>query len=74
MAGSLVELGIVAMQQGSYDQAHLHYQQSMNIRKELEDRDGEVDILEQLGLLYTLRGDAVQAQTYYRQAKEMSSP
>jgi cytochrome c-type biogenesis protein CcmH/NrfG len=49
------------------------YEQALRIRKELDDRAGQADILVQLGHVYRLRGKTGQAQKYYYQAKELSA-
>jgi tetratricopeptide (TPR) repeat protein len=71
VADSLLDLGILFAFQGAYDTSELQLEQAMGICKKLGDVQGQVDILEQMGLVQTLRGDSGQALAYYQQAREM---
>lgn len=71
VGASLLGLGIVALFQGDYDTAEVNLERAIAIHRQLGDALGQVDALEQLGLLHTLRGRPGPSLAAYQQAKEL---
>ena len=64
----LADLGTLAADQGNYDTAQEHYQESLAIWQEIGDRAGTAASYEQLGKLASRRGDYATAEEHYRAA------
>jgi tetratricopeptide (TPR) repeat protein len=62
---------MVALFQGRYDAAETRYQQALSIRQRLADVPGEADLMDQMGLLETLRGKPGPALAQFRRAEEI---
>ena len=61
MAGSYHQLGRVAQQRGSYEEALDWYRKSLAIKEELGDRAGMASSISQIGVLFTKAGRAEEA-------------
>ena len=67
-ASSLNNLGIAYSSQGEYQRAIDHFQQSLEITREIGDRNGEARSLGSLGLAYSSQGDYQRAIDHFQQS------
>jgi tetratricopeptide (TPR) repeat protein len=66
-----LRLGIALLMKGNYSAASLHLGRSLAICRELGDKEGQADALDQMGLLDSLQGQNLPARRHYRQAGEL---
>jgi class 3 adenylate cyclase/predicted ATPase len=76
-ARSLVQLGLIPLRQGDYDQAKAHYRQMLALfegRDSLSDEESQIltQSLNGLGSIYRQKGHFDQAQTFYGRALTLS--
>ncbi len=64
-------LGTLYILNGDYAQAFGCYEDALKDKKALNDKDGMVEVLNQLTLLSQLQGDAAQARAYTQQAADL---
>jgi outer membrane biosynthesis protein TonB len=67
-ARDLFTQGIQSLLHGEYDASENQLGQALTIWQKLGDRAGQIEVLEQLGHLASMRGETQSAQEYYRQA------
>ena len=72
LAGILHQLGMLAQRQGDYAKAHMLYDQSLAIERELDDKSGAAKSLHQLGRLAQDQGDYTEARRLYNQTLTIS--
>jgi tetratricopeptide (TPR) repeat protein len=68
---SLTSLGNAYYFLGRYEEALSYYQQSLEIEREIEDRQGEAISLNNLGIAYNSLGRYEEAISYYQQSLEI---
>ncbi len=61
-------LGNVYQSLGEYAQAEQYYLQSLEIKRQIGDKAGEGNSLNNLGIVYENLGEYAQAEQYYRQS------
>jgi CHAT domain-containing protein/tetratricopeptide (TPR) repeat protein len=71
-ANILTNLGIFTRQQGDLTEAIKYFQQSLTLKRTIQDRRGEVNTLGRLGLFYGELGNWERAIDYHRQGVEIS--
>jgi len=64
----LFQQGIQSLLHWEYDAADNFFRQALTAYRKQGDQAGQIDVLEQLGLLCFLRGAEAQTREYYRQA------
>jgi tetratricopeptide (TPR) repeat protein len=67
-AQALHELGIIAQQQGRYEEARRCYNESLTIKNFLDDQHGRASSLYQLGMIAQEQGEYRQARSFYKDA------
>jgi tetratricopeptide (TPR) repeat protein len=64
--------GNLAYNQGELKEAEAKHRQSLSLRQQIGDKQGEAGSLNNLGLLYRERGDYVAAKQHFREALEIN--
>jgi predicted ATPase/DNA-binding SARP family transcriptional activator len=67
-AKGLAGLGLMAVYQGDYETAHASHEESLAIRRALDDKAGVASSLNNLGLVATARGDYAAAQQFHSES------
>lgn len=60
--------GTLAAQQGNYAVANLHYNESLGLRKKLNDRENEANLLSNLGVVARYLGNQEAGRQYYEKS------
>ena len=66
MAKALICAGTLAAQQGDYATAQNSYEQSLAIRRAMDDQPNIANVLNNLGIVARFRGEYAQASAYHR--------
>ncbi|MBA3530961.1 MAG: tetratricopeptide repeat protein [Ardenticatenales bacterium] len=72
ISSCLEEMAILALLRGEQDLAQSRYQEALNRYREQGNRDAQIDVLQQLGLLYRMRGDKAQMRASYDEARALT--
>ena len=72
LAGKLLQLGDMWRQSGNYEKAFSLFKEGLRIMQELNDLNGQVTALWQLGYYYVSVGDLRQAEEYFTEALPLS--
>jgi tetratricopeptide (TPR) repeat protein len=70
-AASLTGLGLVAYEEGEYDEARAYHQQSLSIKRDIGDRAGEAKSLGNLGSVADEEGEYDEARARYEPARDL---
>ena len=65
-------LGILFQEQGRYDEAIRLYNESLNIKRQLNDQKGIAITLHQLGTIHQQQGDYESAKKFYTESQEIA--
>jgi len=71
-AAGFHNLGIIFRFRGEYAEAEELYRESLNIKRNLEDKQGIAATLHQLGIIHQLRGGHAEAEELYRESLDIS--
>ncbi len=71
-AGGLHNLGMVLQSQGNYREAEKYYRESLELAKDLGDKQGIASSLHNLGIIQQLQGNYREAEKYYRESLELA--
>jgi len=71
-AKSLNNLGNVARARGEYEEAEEYLQESLEIKREIGDRQGEATSLNNLGIVARVQGEYDEAREYYQESLEIA--
>ncbi|HEY9231011.1 MAG TPA: tetratricopeptide repeat protein, partial [Blastocatellia bacterium] len=71
-AKALHNIGMIYEVRGDYEMALQHYQESLKIEEELDNRAGVATSLHQIGMIHQQRGDYEAALRHYQASREIA--
>jgi tetratricopeptide (TPR) repeat protein len=71
-AKALLGAGVLARGQGDFDEASIYLNECLEIQRNLQDKNGITNALNNLGILAHLQGDYLQAITHYQESLKYS--